>query len=763
MNSHIVFKKVTSASLIVFIGILFLSISHVTLADVDSATSASTTPDVVLVPTYAGATPATTSTGTSTPESIASTALVTASTTVTATDFGTPISSTTPSTDTSSSTPTIASSTLSSPTTGTATITVRDGSVLAWTGTVSFPIGTSTSLVAPTNSSSTVPVLDQSLLGSLLHLQNSESGFSISNLAYYPSFGEFLINCVSVPATGSAPNCYNWQYEVNGVYPYSGIDQYILQNGDNVYLYFGNPREVVTATSTVSAGQSFVATAESYDPTTNTYIPLTGYIIGVTQPDLNNPYSPTEIATSSVDSAGNATFTISTPGTYGLGLSEDYYSNLTPLTVTATATTTATSTDGSNSVNGTSNNSGVSSGSSSGNNTTSSQGNIPSAFSYLVSQQGADGSFAGGDSGISDWVALALALPDAPQSARAKLASYVTTNTTSLSSTLDYERHALALEALKINPYSGSSVNVISPVVKTFSGTSAASEAANTDIFALITLTHAGYATTDPLIQKISTALIGKQASNGSWFGGNVDLTAAAIQALTPLPNTSSAVSKAESFLRSQQNSLGGFGNSDSTSWVLNTLASRGESPSNWSQGTSTPLTALASFQQTDGSNRNPSDVNQASWTWSTAYAITAYEGRSWSSLLGNFSLPAGSTATSVTVTSGGSATSTEATSTLATLDATDATTTLSTIATTTLPLLPTYIIPIKKLDMGSSILVSPEKKPFSKAMNTSNAALSWPAQDLTAGVSNAQGTHSFWETLLSMLSAIESFFQHLL
>ncbi len=715
-------------ALFVFIGVIFLSYANITRADDDiSSTDVSVTPST-----------------TQEEDSISTDITNTASTSEET--IPQPLESSSAPVDASSTTDLSeeASSTSPLPVTGTATITVRDGSVLAWTGTVSFPIGTSTSSVRPTNSSSDVPVLDQSLLGTLLRLENSETNFTISDLAYYPSFGEFLVNCVTIPTTGNTPDCYSWQYQVNGTYPYSGIDQYVLQNGDNVYFYFGNPREVVTATSTVATGESFVATAESYDPATNAYVPLTNYTIGVTQPNPNDPYSPTEIATSSVDSSGHATFTILTPGTYNLGLSEDYYSTLTPIIIASTTTSTSSSVN-SNTSTGTSS-------AGAGGNTAPSHGNVAAAFTFLASQQGADGSFASSDSGITDWIALALALPDAPQGARTKLASYLSTTRASLSSTLDYERHALALEALKINPYSGSPVNAIAPIVSVFSGPTASAQSANTTMFALITLTHAGYSAANPLIQKISAQLVGQQSSNGSWFGGDTDLTAAAIQALAPLQGTSGSVSKAEGFLRSQQNSTGGFRNSDSTSWVLNALAALGETPTGWSLGSSTPLTALAAYQQTDGSNRNPSDTNQASWTWSTAYALTAYEGRSWSSLLGNFSIPLETATTSLPgVASGNStASSTEATSTLMTI----ATSTPFQISTTTLPALPFKILPAT--EKKTSVVL----RPTNKALVVQSRIL---PGNLTAGTANAPIADSFWKMLRGIFATLGNFFKHLL
>ena len=645
------------------------------------------------------------------------------------------VASSTPSVPNTSASTTIASvaqdatstatSTPDAPKTGHATITVRDGSVLAWTGTVSFPIGTSTVQVTPTDSTTSVPVLKQSLLATLLRVEKGESDFTISDLEYFPSYGEFFINCVSVPAASSTPDCGNWQYEVDGGYPYSSVDQYQLQDGDQVFLYFGNQQQVDLASSMVEAGESFVATAESYVPATNTFVPLPDQVIGVTQPNPNNPYSPTEIATSTSDQNGNATFIINTPGSYGVGLQADGYFPLTPLTVSSTT-------------------GGGGGGPGPG------DGNIPAAFAFLTSHQNGDGSFA--NPIITDWSALALALPDAPSGARSSLVHYLTTTEEPLSVPTDYERHAMALMALGINPYTGSPENVIAPIVAAYNGTSVGDPGIdNPDIFALITLEHAGYSSSDSIIQGIESFVLSKQQPNGSW--DNIpDLTAAAIQALTPLSNTSSAIAEAESYLHSVQQSDGGFSNPDSTSWVLNALAARGESPSSWSVGSSTPLTSLASNQQSDG-GISPTSENVDSRTWSTAYALTAFEGRSWSSLLGNFSQGAGGGGSSTTTVGDGNDT------------ATTTATTTPVIATTT----PLFITPVvTPLLNPATTTVHYYKKKTVPAKNTAFTVSTTSIADaindrsLGAGVAGAPAAGSFWAGLMGIFSLIGSFFKHL-
>ena len=176
-------KKILAITSLFFATLLLVAPLHVIYAD-DATPDASSTPPEEI----------STSTPIVAPDTSTTTPVITQSNTQTIT-VATPSDAST------------ATSTPSAPETGTATITVRDGSVIAWHGTVSFPIGTSTIDVIPTNSSSTVAVSNQSLLGVLLNLENSENGFTISNLAYYPSFGEFLVNCVHVPTANATPDC----------------------------------------------------------------------------------------------------------------------------------------------------------------------------------------------------------------------------------------------------------------------------------------------------------------------------------------------------------------------------------------------------------------------------------------------------------------------------------------------------------------------------------------------------------------------------
>lgn len=275
--------------------------------------------------------------------------------------------------------------------------------------------------------------------------------------------------------------------------------------------------------------------------------------------------------------------------------------------------------------------------------------NIANALAYLTSTQYEDGSF--GSPMLSDWVAIAFAAAD-PGDAKVKLRDYVRTATPALSSVTDYERHAMALLALGINPYSDTSVDYITPIVNAFDGTQIGDASLdNDDIFALFPLIAAGYSKDDVIIQKTTAFILSRQGQNGSW-DRSVDMTAAAIQALVPvriLPDVSLSLIRAEGYLRSEQPNNDSSGNSFSISWVRQAISALSWTPSGWTPNSFTKEDHLAGLQQSDGGVEPESSGTQAR-VWATAYAIPAALGKSWPMLLQSFMKPIYTASTSLAV-----------------------------------------------------------------------------------------------------------------
>ncbi len=551
-------------------------------------------------------------------------------------------------------------------------VIIRNNSTTAFSGSVDLPNSVAPNiLVTPSNSTSTVEISPKSILGILKNLETTSSTFKITDLAYFSSFNSFLVNCVSVPANSTAPDCYNWTYAINNSFPQMGIDQATVKDGDTIYFFFGSPHKTTLSKTTVAIGETFTARAEQYDLATGNYIPLTGVTLGVGnfQPD----FSFSEVATSTVDSNGIANFSINTLGAYEVGIKDDFYFPTTQINITEPVSSSG--------------------GGGGGGLGTPASFSIPNALNFISLSQNPDGSF---DSSLTTgWTAIAFSSSD-PGSAKAKLKTYLQNFKYSPTSITDYERHAMALQALGINPYSGTQTDYITPIVNAFDGTQIGDTSLETDdIFAIFPLTHAGYTGSDEIIKKEIAYIISKQKPNGSW-NDSVDVTAAAVMAIGPYfqtPGYTTATGKAFGYLASTQNQDGGWGNADSTSWVVTMLTAVKEGdPSHFknlvnSSGLS-GMDYLTKNQNADGS------VNSANKTWSTSYAVTAASGKSWLSVLNNFSKPVLSSRNSGGGSIGGTVlgTSTLANLPIITSTSTPSTTTPSTISTTT----PTIIEAIK-------------------------------------------------------------------
>jgi len=508
-------------------------------------------------------------------------------------------------------------------------LTIRDGNTTAFSGSVTLPdVSAPDILVLPTNSPSTaVAVSPRSLLGVLENLEASSTNFNITNLAYYPSFSppSFIINCVAVPAAAATPDCYNWTDAINGSYPNSGVDQQSLNNGDVVYLFFGSQNQVVLSTNSITSGQPFTAASRQYDLSSGNYQPLAGVTIGVGNYNSGPPYNFIELATSTVDSNGQAIFTINATGTFAVGVQPKYFPTAS-ITITD-ATTTPAQTPPPSGGGGSVNHPGF---------------NIPAALAFISAGQNSDGSL--NSSIVTDWTAIAFSAAD-PGSAKTKLRDYLINAPPQLSGVTDYERHAMALEALNINPYNGSPTDCISPIVNAFDGMQIGNKNLDTDdIFSIFPLINAGYSTADNIIQKEISYIISAQLPDGSW-DESPDVTGAAIQTLNAIfgaPNASleQALGKAQSYLSQTQKSDGGWGNVDSTSWVVTAQnAAKKSDPAHFTPLVSStgyfPTDALANAQQPDGGVQSAGDR-----VWSTDYAVPAASGQSWLSVLHSFSKP---------------------------------------------------------------------------------------------------------------------------
>ena len=249
---------------------------------------------------------------------------------------------------------------------------------------------------------------------------------------------------------------------------------------------------------------------------------------------------------------------------------------------------------------------------------------VENALKFLEQNQKVDGSF--GDYLYTDWTAISVAAGDS-QIIKEKLIKYLKENNLESNLVTDNERHAMALMALGINPYNGTEVNYIKKITDSFDGEQFGDKnTENDDIFALIVLKNTGYILDDEIINVDIKYLISKQDKDGSW--GSIDMTAAYIEAMKGFENitgVSDSVSKSKNYIILNQKADGGFENTSSTSWALQSLYNN------------EPIlkagSYLASKQDKDGGMETiETDMNTR--IWATSYAIPAILHKPWNEIL---------------------------------------------------------------------------------------------------------------------------------
>jgi len=263
--------------------------------------------------------------------------------------------------------------------------------------------------------------------------------------------------------------------------------------------------------------------------------------------------------------------------------------------------------------------------------------NIPQAIQYLLSQQRVDGSF--GHDLYTDWVNIALASAGINKDLQTRK-TYISQSTDNLTSATDYERRAMALMALGVNPYNGTHINYIEKIVGFYDGAQIGDvNLVNDDIFALFPLIGAGYTAGDEIVSNVTNFILKNQKENGSWTGG-VDITAAAVQALSnvrTLPSVNNAISRARDYLASAQQYDGGFGSSFATSWTLQAIVALGEDQDKWQIGVGNPEDSLAGLQDIKDGGMERADKPETTRIWSTSYVVPAVLHKPWMSIIGNF------------------------------------------------------------------------------------------------------------------------------
>lgn len=490
-------------------------------------------------------------------------------------------------------------------------ILIRAGDKIIYQGVVEFPILDKIDILDDTNTIHSINA--KSVLGLLYSLSQTSGKFTLSKIKYDSYLGLYL-SCLK--PSNQDEICNNWLYSINGVAPDNSMAFEELIGNEKVGIYFGSSSQIVIDKTSIATNESFIATAQNYNYLDNTWIPRTGIKIDTIVLNPSDPYNynPTVLFSQEVDSNGSTVFTIPDAGNYSIGIAKDWYypsykvsiinpvvnsgggGSITPMPVIF---------------------------------------NVSNAISYLSGVQDPSGSF-GNSSLYTDWAAIAASANN-NSNLKSNILNYLKSNPIRSSSVTEYERRAMALMSLGVNPYSGTSVNYIEKIIDSFDGTQFGdSNLVNDDIFALVVLSNVGYDVNDEIITKDINYIISKQ-SNGSW--GSVDMTAAAVQALYPFKSVigvSNAISNASTYLESTQESNGGWGNVSSSSWATQAMNILGES---WIKNNKTVYDYLGSQQAIDGAAISSSEAVE-NRIWATSYVVPAAMKLSWSDILNDFDKP---------------------------------------------------------------------------------------------------------------------------
>ncbi|MDA1337436.1 MAG: hypothetical protein O3C23_01585 [bacterium] len=461
----------------------------------------------------------------------------------------------------------------------------------------------------------------QSVLGILSAIDITDASFAISKMQYFSSYSSLYLQCMTIASLGSE-QCDNWLYVVNGVDPGVGMDSKVLTGGEHIYIYYGSSRRVALSSNAVSKGTSFRATAQKYQYQGNTWGQLAGVTIGFTQPNPKNSYSPIEVLTQAVDELGRVSLNLDIPvGDYNVGIKEDYYFPTAKLTVVA-PTPSMQSGGGGGAAPIVHHNL-----------------DVEKAMQFLIANQSEDGSFSQGAL-FNDWVAVAFGAYDKESPAKEKLRNYLLLDNNQGTFLTDYERRAMALMALGINPYNGTQTNYIQKIIDEFDGAQFGNkDLVNDDVFALLVLLGAGYEVTDDIIAKTVAFILSYQQENGAF--ASIDMTAAAAQALVLVANEDgvhSALIRAREYLKSKQENSGGFNDVYATSWIGQAMSALGESKDSWIKNGNTIGDYLYLKQAQDGGVEKDSALDNR--LWASAYAVPATLQKSWGDILQNFEKP---------------------------------------------------------------------------------------------------------------------------
>ena len=263
------------------------------------------------------------------------------------------------------------------------------------------------------------------------------------------------------------------------------------------------------------------------------------------------------------------------------------------------------------------------------------------ATEWLTRVQNTDGGF-GSDRGAASgqlftgWASLGLAATgrnpgDVERRGRSPI-DFIRRNARRIRDVGEIERTILVLKAAGASPRSFGGRDFVARLERFRRADGSFSGFVSYTAFGVLALRAAGAGGIAPSVRWLAA----EQNADGG-FGltpeaqSDVDITAAAMQALASVGGRAEATDRAVRYLRGQQNPDGGFGqstgrssNAQSTSYAVQGLVAAGRDPGSFRRGGRSPLSYLRSLQRRDGSV-DYSRTSRQTPVWVTAQAAMAF------------------------------------------------------------------------------------------------------------------------------------------
>ncbi|MFA7314703.1 MAG: hypothetical protein WC025_02100 [Candidatus Magasanikbacteria bacterium] len=503
------------------------------------------------------------------------------------------------------------------------------------------------------------------VFSALVNADTTSTNFDIADDQYNTYYQSFYLRCITLETSTTTDACDNWQYTVNGQYPYNSMDSYELIGNENVYIYFGDRYKLNTPKTEYTTDETITSTFQEYDFIDNTWQNAIDQKILLTEPiasDYSN-WPPQIFASSTTNELGEVYFNQTTTGTYYITLPNDYWPGVT-ITVTSTI-----SVEESDPIEENDNSQGGgSSPTIPDNSPTSTQITeaVNKILNYFKTQQNENGSIV--DGSTSDWVAMSFAAnnqytkdiknTNSDISLYDYIYSYNFSDPSDLNLCASYPRHIMALLASGVSKDDNKIIELKNKIlsVDCYQNNQYGQAGINDDIFALISLLALDYDINSNIITDIKNTILEDQTPEGAftWTGyAGADVTGAVINALNygkskNLIIEENVINNAKNYLKANQLTDGGWGYEASdiltTSWVILGLNSENENMSNWKTANNyTPLNPLIDTLQDDGTYDTSWSPGTVDW-FGLKHTVPSLLGKTWPIILNTIIQPTNNT-----------------------------------------------------------------------------------------------------------------------